>query len=68
MTLTFYQIQCLLEACQYQQRQIKAGKLNGYSVSYLAEHTKQLAECETILQAEVDRQRQLVIERAGEKK
>ena len=68
MTLTFYQIQCLLEACQYQQRQIKDGRLNGYSVSYLAEQGKQLATCETILQEEVDRQRQLVIERAGEKK
>ena len=68
MTFTFYQIQTLLEACKDQQHQIKAGKLNGYSISYLAEHTKQLAECEIILQAEVDRQRQLVIERAGEKK
>ena len=68
MTLTFYQIQCLLEACKDQQRQIKDGRLNGYSVCYLAEQGKQLATCETILQAEVDRQRQLVIERAGEKK
>ena len=68
MTFTFYQILTLLEACKDQQHQIKAGKLNGYSISYLAEHTKQLAECEIILQAEVDRQRQIVIERAGDKK
>lgn len=68
MTLTYYQILTLHNACVDQIHIIEAGKLNGYSISYLADQKKNLKDCEVILQEEIDRVRKSVIERTGEKK